>query len=135
MTVNEIIDLVLQYLYDHTHNTAGTQVNLEIFKAHDIVCDKQQYERLYLKIISSGIADKRESMVANDDSLIITRLGIDIIEKHGSYSSFLSSERLSQSKSHREKSIKQILSVISALGVLWGATFTYLNYTKDNARH
>lgn len=107
MTDNEIIDLVLQYLYDHTHHTAGTQVKLEIFKAHDIVCDKQQYERVFLKIISSGIADKRESMVGNDDSLIITKLGIDIIENHSSYSSFL----IAQKKATSMTTTKTVIAI------------------------
>jgi hypothetical protein len=61
--------------------------------------------------------------------------GLNIMTKFGSYSSFLESlsrfEKLSQIKKKSEKNIKTILSVISTGGVIWGATFTYLNYDKN----
>jgi hypothetical protein len=47
------------------------------------------------------------------------------------YDEFHLSLERAQTKTNSENNIKRILSVIGAIGVVWGMTFTYLNYTKD----
>jgi len=87
MTDNEIIDKILQFLYDNqVHN--GIHVKTYILKKLNIPYDKNQYERVYSKLTHSNMVHERESIIGGDDSLSISGLGIDVVEKHGSFSAF-----------------------------------------------
>ena len=65
-------------------------------------------------------------------SVCATFEGKEMIEKYGSYKSFLKSINKANNKTKAEKNIKIILSIIGGFGVIYGCVFTYLNYKKDN---
>src|SRR3990167_9749577 len=71
--------------------------------------------------------DKRDFLDPQADGNKISNIGIN---KYQSFLFLRQSLDKAQSKTNREKNINRTLSLIGAGGVLWGATFTYLNYDK-----
>ena len=124
MNRNEAFDKILKYLY----NTPNDRINLSMSK-NDLGID----DRNLIRSICDEMV-KQDWAKSHDNNYIISLeyKGREMIKKHGSYSSFLHSEKKRINKINIEKAVKIILSVISIFGVIWGSVYTSLNYRKDN---
>lgn len=125
MTRELLFDKLLKHLYDN----ADSYWQIDgLADQHFGVTDRQLLESIVDEMLEKNWATSKNY---SKWSVIITFDGRQIIDKYNTYSSFLKSLDKVQTKSNREKNIKRILSFIGTGGVLWGATFTYLNYDKS----
>ena len=126
MDRNTLFDKLLKHLYDNDdYFWQITNTSEEYFN----VTDKKLIESIVDELIAKDwVLPKNYTKY----SLMINYNGQQIIEKYGSYSSFLRSENKIKNKSTAEKRVKLILSLIASIGVIWGMFFTYLNYQKND---
>jgi len=93
-------------------------------------------DRALLESITDEMIERGWVKTTNYDkySVCATFEGKEMIEKYGSYKSFLKSINNANKKTKVEKNVKIILSIIGGIGVIYGCVFTYLNYKKDNQK-
>jgi hypothetical protein len=91
-------------------------------------------DRALLESITDEMIERGWVKPTNYDkySVCATFEGKEMIEKYGSYKSFLESIDKVNTKTRTEKKIKNILSIIGGIGIIYGCFFTYLNYKKGN---
>ncbi|MBK9419831.1 MAG: hypothetical protein IPN44_02110 [Flavobacteriales bacterium] len=90
MTDTELIDVILTTLHGK-HSQHGTSLHKEILKPNGLELDKVQEARV-ISIIKNKIVEVVDLYDASDTGLRLTAYGIQIIQKHGSYTSFLKSK-------------------------------------------
>jgi len=124
MTRDLLFDQILKHLYE---NPSRYWVIDALAKQHFGVTDKQ-----LLESIIDELLERRWGTPMKDSkwSIKITFDGQQIIDKHGSYSSFLKSLQKVESKANRNTSINRILGILGGCGILWTAIFTFLSYDK-----
>jgi hypothetical protein len=91
-------------------------------------------DRALLESITDEMIERGWVKPTNYDkySVCATFEGKEMIEKYGSYKSFLESIDKVNTKTRTEKKIKNILSIIGGIGIIYGCFFIYLNYKKGN---
>lgn len=90
-TDNDIIDIVLKYLYDNASHKAGVNITEKIEETMYKI-DSNRKQRITLKIVPK-LADERESINATDTFGVINDFGIFIQDEFGSYSAYMKSEK------------------------------------------
>ena len=126
MNRTELFDKILNHLIDNPNNY---WILITTCKKHFGVTDRRLIEHIGDELIERGwVTTKKDDKY----SMYIHQNGIDMMKKYKSYSSFLRSENKQKTKTMLEKNSKTILSIISAIGIIWGMIFTYLSYIKDN---
>jgi polyhydroxyalkanoate synthesis regulator phasin len=93
------------------------------------ITDRALLESIIDEMIERGWVKTKSS---TKYSVCATFAGIEMIEKYGSYKSFLESINKLNTKKRAEKITKNILSIIGGIGIIYGCFFTYLNYEKNN---
>lgn len=83
MTDNEVIDNFLQLLFKAGKKGASVSQVASI--------SKDQISRVEQTIIGKGLVESKTSYVAGQNLFMISHIGIDIINKHGSYLSLIDS--------------------------------------------
>lgn len=83
MTDNEVIDAFLQLLFKTGKKGA--------FVSQVASISKDQINRVEQTIIGKGLVESKTSYVAGQNLFMISHIGIDIINKHGSYLSLIDS--------------------------------------------
>jgi len=119
-----LFDQILKHLYE---NPSMYWVIDALAKQNFGVTDKQ-----ILESIVDELLERKWGTPIKDSkwSIKITFYGQQIIDKHGSYSSFLQSLQKVESKANRNTSINRILGILGGCGILWTALFTFLSYDK-----
>jgi hypothetical protein len=115
--------IILKYLYNnpnHKHNLTDEKSELRIF-------DNKKITYISNELIKRKLVEKHE----NIRTISINYNGQKFFEKYSNYRFFLLHETLFNIKTKIENITKITLSIISIFGIIWGGTFTYLNYKKD----
>lgn len=102
MTDDEVIDIALAFLYEQRYRNFSMLNNYLRMKS---AYEANQYVTIKSKLESRNLAEKVESTTSETDVWHIKPHGIDIIEEHSSWLSYLKSEK---EKAERESQQKEL---------------------------
>ena len=127
----EIADIILKYLYKNPKN--GYHVEADILKNTKFIKEDISIEIAIKLLKHKGVVDMCKSEIGGDECLVINLYGIEIIDKHGSFSKYLEYTKNEESKAKRRESIKYRFLWIGVIVLIFNFIITFLNFCENRA--